>query len=158
MVEVNQRLVALSRAHDVLTRNSWESADLKEIVAQALAPYAGFSGRLHISGKPTELSPRAGLAVAMALQELLTNAIKYGALSTANGEVNLWWVVVGGHTDMLQINWEESGGPAVTPPSHRGFGTRLIEAGLARDLNGTAHLDFKPSGLRCTFVIPLRGV
>ncbi|MDP8919385.1 MAG: PAS domain-containing protein, partial [Pseudomonadota bacterium] len=146
------RLLALSRAHDVLTRENWESAGLKEIVLEALAPYRHErENRLHIRGANVRLSPRMALAFAMALQELATNAVKYGALSNADGEVHIAWSVRhAGSQRRLHLSWTESGGPAVEPPKRRGFGTRLIERSLAQDLDGDAQIQFVPTGVVCT--------
>ncbi|MDP8920817.1 MAG: PAS domain-containing protein [Pseudomonadota bacterium] len=151
------RLFALSRAHDVLTRENWEGAGLIEIVLQALAPYRHErENRLHVQGPDIRLSPRMAMAIAMALQELATNAVKYGALSNAVGGVRIAWDLkeVDG-ISRLYMEWTESGGPAVSPPKRRGFGTRLIERSLAQDLNGFVKLEFSESGLICTVDAPL---
>ena len=146
------RLLALSRAHDVLTRENWESAGLREIVSEAMAPYRHErENRLHMRGSNVRLSPRMALAFAMALQELATNAVKYGALSNSVGEVHIAWSVRhAGSERRLHLSWTESGGPAVEPPTRRGFGTRLIERSLAQDLDGDAKIQFAPTGVVCT--------
>jgi two-component sensor histidine kinase len=150
---LENRLLALSRAHDVLTRENWEGASLHEIVAQAVAPYSSRGeDRLHLTGEAIRLQPRMALAVAMALQELATNAVKYGALSNATGEVRIAWT---DGEDRLHLIWRETGGPPVKPPSRRGFGTRLIERSLASDLNGEVRIRFEPTGLVCTVDAPL---
>ncbi|MBB4039801.1 PAS domain S-box-containing protein [Microvirga flocculans] len=154
---VEDRLIALARAHDVLTQESWEGAEIREIVAQALAPYANRDGcRLEMSGPPLRLSPRMALSLSMALQELATNAVKYGALSRARGRVDVAWSVrENGPSPRLSLHWEESGGPPVGQPTYRGFGSRLIERILARELNGQARIEFRPSGVVCTMDAPL---
>jgi PAS domain S-box-containing protein len=150
---LESRLLALSRAHDVLTRENWEGANLHEIVAQAVAPYSSRGeDRLHLTGEPVRLPPRMALALAMALQELATNAVKYGALSNETGQVRIAWR---DGDDRLHLTWTEQGGPAVTPPSRRGFGTRLIERSLASDLDGEVRITFEPTGLVCTVDAPL---
>jgi PAS domain S-box-containing protein len=150
---LENRLLALSRAHDVLTRENWEGASLHEIVAQAVAPYSSRGeDRLHLTGEAIRLQPRMALALAMALQELATNAVKYGALSNATGEVRIAWT---DGEDRLHLIWRETGGPPVKPPSRRGFGTRLIERSLASDLNGEVRIRFEPTGLVCTVDAPL---
>lgn len=153
------RLIALSRAHDVLTRENWEGANLDEIVAQAIEPYRSYGeSRLHLGGPFVRLSPRMALALAMAFQELATNAVKYGALSNATGEIWITWEVeCGASPCVLRLRWEESGGPPVTPPTRRGFGTRLIERSLGPDLGGTIRVDFAPTGLVCTVAAPFDG-
>ncbi|MBA1157152.1 PAS domain-containing sensor histidine kinase [Microvirga mediterraneensis] len=150
------RLLALSRAHDVLTRENWEGAGLIEIVRGAMAPYRHErENRLHLEGPDVRLTPRMALAIAMALQELATNAVKYGALSNTSGEVQVAWFVKQTGEKRLHLTWSESGGPVVEPPRRRGFGTRLIERSLAQDLNGEVHITFAPSGVICTVDAPI---
>ncbi|KAB1074747.1 HWE histidine kinase domain-containing protein [Methylobacterium planeticum] len=151
------RLLALSRAHDVLTRENWEGADLIEVVTQAIAPYRGRGGeRFRIDGPEVRLCPRMSLAIAMAIQELATNAVKYGALSNAEGGVVIDWSVKNGVTPpRLAFRWCEEGGPIVRAPKRRGFGSRLIERNLARDLDGSVEITFAPSGVVCTVDAPL---
>jgi two-component sensor histidine kinase len=90
------------------------------------------------------------LALAMALQELATNAVKYGALSAPKGEVRIGWSLERREPPRLSLRWEERGGPPVAPPAARGFGSRLIERSLAQDLGGTAAIDFRLTGVVCT--------
>jgi two-component sensor histidine kinase len=153
---IENRLIALSRAHVVLTRESWEGADLYEIVEQVIAPYASQGEeRLHLKGARVRLPPRMALALAMALQELATNAVKYGALSNGSGEIRITWSVDQGEPACLHLRWEESGGPPVQAPTRRGFGSRLIERSLAQDLGGTATMAFLSTGLICKVDAPL---
>jgi PAS domain S-box-containing protein len=150
------RLLALSRAHDVLTRENWEGAELREIAAQALEPYSHRAeDRLHLRGPKVRLSPRMALALAMVLQELATNAVKYGALSNATGEIRITWRVDGKAPARLHLQWEESGGPPVQAPTRRGFGTRLIERSLAQDLDGEVRIEFASRGVTCTVDAPI---
>jgi PAS domain S-box-containing protein len=144
---IEGRLLALSRAHDVLTRENWEGADLYEIAEQAVAPYSSpGENRLHLSGPKVRLLPRMALALAMALQELVTNAVKYGALSNATGQITITWKVEQGEPSSLELRWAESGGPAVRTPTRRGFGSRLIERSLAQDLGGHVQIAFAGQG------------
>jgi PAS domain S-box-containing protein len=154
---LEERLMALARAHDVLTTESWEGAELKDIVAQALEPYRALGeDRLTMKGPELRLSPRIALALSMALQELTTNAVKHGALSNATGTVDIVWDVVRAEPDSrLHLRWQESGGPPVQPPTRQGFGTRLIERSLARELNGDVQIRFNPEGVLCTVDAPL---
>jgi PAS domain S-box-containing protein len=150
------RLLALSRTHDVLTRENWDGANLGEIVSQAFEPYQHQGpGRLRQSGPEVRLQPRTALAVAMALQELATNALKYGALSGPEGQVCVEWSI--GETDAprMHLRWVETGGPVVQPPSRRGFGSRLIERSLAQELEGDVTMEFRPTGVVCTIDAPL---
>jgi PAS domain S-box-containing protein len=160
--DIEGRLIALSRAHDVLTREGWEGASLREIVAQAISPFAGrvasgesepAGGRFVLEGPDLRLTPRTALALAMALQELATNAVKYGALSNETGQVRIIWSV--DESRCLRLTWSEQGGPPVTPPSRRGFGSRLIERSLSSDLGGEVSLRFEPSGVVCTIEAPV---
>jgi PAS domain S-box-containing protein len=153
---IEERLIALSRAHDVLTRESWEKAGLYELVEQAVAPYSNRGeNRLHLAGPKVRLSPRIALALAMMLQELATNAVEYGALSNGTGEIRITWAVVQGTPSHLSLWWEESGGPPVQTPTRRGFGTRLIERSLAQDLAGQVRMEYATTGVVCTVEAPL---
>ena len=145
-----ERLMALSRAHNVLTREVWEGASLREIVEGAAEPYAGPGGRFRIEGENIRLNPQTALALAMALQELATNAVKYGALSRPAGSVEISWSAASRSPRRLQLQWAESGGPPVRAPERRGFGSRLIERSLAIDLGGEVRLAFNPEGVVCT--------
>jgi two-component sensor histidine kinase len=154
---IEVRLVALSRAHDVLTRENWDGAELREIVAKSVEPYRSQEeDRLSWEGPDVRLSPRMALALAMALQELATNAVKYGALSNASGRIRVGWSIDRSiEPKRLQLRWEEAGGPPVTMPDRRGFGTKLIERSLAQDLQGNVQIDFAPTGVVCTVDAPM---
>lgn len=154
------RLFALAAAHDILTREHWEGANLHDVVAGVLAPHDGPAGgrgggRFDVAGPAVRLRPRAALALAMGLHELATNAMKHGALSRDGGRVGVRWDVAEGNAPRLRLAWTESGGPPVAPMTRPGFGTRLIERSLAHDLGGPVTLDFAPAGLRCVIEAPL---
>jgi PAS domain S-box-containing protein len=150
------RLRALAATHDVLTRESWEGASLHDVIEGVLAPYGGMAdGRLQVAGPSLRLQPHSAVALSMGLHELTLNALKYGALSDAAGRVEIRWEITRETQAHLRLNWSERGGPPVVAPTTRGFGTRLIERGLAQDLNGTAQLIFAPEGVVCTIVAPL---
>jgi PAS domain S-box-containing protein len=153
------RLLALSKAHDLLTRHSWTGVSLHELIRQELTPYSGDAvDRVHLEGPDIMLVPRIGLALSLVLHELTTNAAKYGALSVGQGLVTVRWGIEESHSDpgeALRIDWNESGGPAVAPPVKRSFGTRLIERSVTVELQGEVRLDFNPAGLRCTLRLPL---
>ena len=152
------RLLALARVHDVLTRESWEGAELGTVVADAIRPLDAAEGRSRftVSGPALRLPPRLALSIAMALHELGTNAVKYGALSKEGGTVGITWSVQReeGETRLF-LRWTESGGPPVTQPTRTGFGSRLIERSLARELAGEVQLLFAPTGVVCTIEAPV---
>lgn len=154
------RLVALSHAHDQLTRRHWTSADLRAIVTAATAPFARGQDRVAIVGEDVTVTPRIALTLAMVFHELTTNAVKYGSLSGAAGKVEVNWRVVSRSTQqpLLSIDWRERDGPPVTGPHRGGFGSRFIEASVAAELHGVARLTFDPTGLRCAIEVPLDGV
>ncbi len=152
------RLLALARVHDVLTKESWDGAELSAVVADAIRPLDGGAdgpSRFKAHGPPLRLPPRLALSIAMALHELGTNAVKYGALSNDAGTIAIEWAVRRDEDTMLRLCWRESGGPAVTKPTRTGFGSRLIERSLARELAGEVHLAFEPSGVVCTIEAPV---
>ncbi|WAC64928.1 PAS domain-containing protein [Pseudoxanthomonas sp. SL93] len=151
------RLHALAQAHDVLTRQQWEHATLQDIVRTAIAPcLVDDPERFDIEGPDMQLDPQRALALSMALHELCSNATKYGALSARPGRVRIRWraEVVQGRRSLV-LSWEEVGGPPVTAPAHRGFGSRLIERGLRHDLGGEVALDFGTAGVTCRITAPL---
>jgi PAS domain S-box-containing protein len=142
------RLTALSRAHDVLTRESWEGAELRQVASRALEPFTAKDGRVSIEGPNVWLTPKQALALSMTLHELATNATKYGALSNDAGTVRVNWTVAPfDGTRELELTWTEQGGPPVSPPTRKGFGTRLIQRNLAHDLGGDATIDYRPQGV-----------
>lgn len=147
-----RRLMALSRAHDLLTEQSWRRAALDRVVSDSIEHLAGDPERFRIDGESLWLTPRAALALALAVHELGTNAAKYGALSGPEGRVEIGWRLDEG---LLRLDWKERGGPPVDEPGRRGFGSRLIERSLGADLRGAATLLFEPDGLRCRIEAPL---
>lgn len=156
---LEDRLLALAVAHDVLTREGWVGADVDEVVAGVLAPHGGREDpRFLVSGPPLKLAPRAAVALSMALQELATNALKFGALSVPAGHVAIDWEVSSNSTPHFRLLWKELGGPAVMPPARRGFGTQLVERSLAQDLGGTARIEFCPDGVVCRVEAPFAGI
>ena len=144
-----QRLLTLSATHGLLTDESWDGAHL---VAVARASLRAAHERIRFEGEDLRLRPKSAVALSMALHELGTNALKYGALSVEQGSVAVRWSTSGGR---FRLRWEERGGPPVSPPAHRGFGSRMIERGLAAELRGEARVDWRPEGLVCTIDAPL---
>ncbi|MDR6992921.1 HWE histidine kinase domain-containing protein [Luteimonas sp. 3794] len=154
---IESRLLALSRAHDVLTRENWHSADMQDIVKGVIAPYEATPGaRFKMSGPVCRLTPQRALALAMALHELASNAVKYGALSQDGGEVHISWDCTDADEGAaMAFTWRESGGPEVQPPTRRGFGLRLLERGLRNDLGGDVELAYAPDGVVFRATAPL---
>ncbi|HET6521714.1 MAG TPA: ABC transporter substrate-binding protein, partial [Geminicoccaceae bacterium] len=154
------RIAAMARAHDLLSRGRWEGVGLRALVAEELAPYhAAGDDRVEVDGEDLLLPPKAALSLGMALHELATNAAKYGALSAPAGRVRVAWTVEGegeAPEGTLALHWRETGGPPVTPPERRGFGSTVIGRSLAYELDGSAEMDFAPGGVRCTIRLPLR--
>ncbi|MEW6769301.1 MAG: HWE histidine kinase domain-containing protein [Pseudomonadota bacterium] len=148
--QFQDRLQALVRGHDLLTQKNWQHADLSEVAEAAMAPLKEERGhRFSISGPPVDLPPTAAVPVAMILHELCTNALKYGALSNSDGRVAIGWTVEPDPRGVaIDLNWTESGGPAVQPPQHEGFGSRMI-ASLAQQMNGSFDTDYLPAGIVC---------
>jgi two-component sensor histidine kinase len=153
------RLAAFGRAHDLLTASSWVEAPLHDVVQTALAPYRSGEGRFVVSGPSTIVRSRQGLSLSLAIHELATNAIKYGALSVPAGRILITWggVDVDGEPQFA-FTWQETGGPVVSPPSNTGFGSRLITRVLKDDFNGSVELSYPPAGLVCRLTTPLKNL
>jgi len=150
----DDRLQALAAAHDLLTRHGWDAFQLDELLARALEPFR--VRRFDLSGPSVRLEARIAVALALALHELATNAVKYGALSNDTGRVALdWHLVSRANGPRLRLTWRETGGPPVEKPSRRGFGSRLIERGLGHELGGDVALEFAPTGVVCRIEMPL---
>jgi PAS domain S-box-containing protein len=149
------RLLALARAHDLLTQRNWQDAPFEKLVNDIVAPVSG--GRVVTEGPRVDVDARTALSVTMVLNELLTNAAKYGALLVPDGTVSLTWRVADGRQPQgrVECEWRERGGPPVTPPKRRGFGTRLMERCIEHDLAGEFDLVFEPEGTRCRMAFPL---
>lgn len=154
---IESRLIALSQVHNVLTDRSWAHVALHDIVAQAVEPYRSRGeNRIHVQGPSVQVPPRMALPLAMALQELVTNAVKYGALSNGTGQIRVHWTLNGtAAPQRLHLMWEETEGPPVQKPIRRGFGTRLIERSLAQELAGEVQIEFSETGVVCSVDAPL---
>ena len=151
------RMVALGQANDLLTGERWVGASLRGAIEQAIQSHCPDESRCLIEGEEdVQLSPKTALALTLAMHEMATNALKYGAWSNSNGRIHVTWARGRGEGGeaRLQIEWRESDGPPVSPPSRRGFGSVLIERGLAREMGGKVKLDFQPTGLVCTIDAP----
>jgi PAS domain S-box-containing protein len=144
------RLVGLAGAHDLLVETNWGGTGLRALILAQLAPFLERQDRLKLAGEDVMLPSNAVLTLGMTLHELATNAAKYGALSTDAGTVEVSWCeesTAGGR--QVVLIWQERGGPKVSPPRQRSFGTQLIEAGIVHELDGAVALAFDPKGVRC---------
>ncbi|MCC8956930.1 sensor histidine kinase, partial [Bradyrhizobium sp. Pear77] len=144
-------------AHDLLTHANWENASLAELAEATLDAKGTNANRISLAGPRVLLTPKQAVSIAMALHELCTNARKYGALSKDQGRVQVDWRRTSGARAQLGIIWQEVGGPVVSPPARRGFGSTLLERTLAHDLDGEVTVKFDPEGLLCRIVLPLDG-
>ncbi|GJD54626.1 HWE histidine kinase domain-containing protein [Methylobacterium dankookense] len=156
--QLEGRILALSKTHDLLSRDDWSGASLRTVLENELAPFReGQAYRFRLDGPDLDLAPRYVLALGMTVHELTTNAAKYGALSVEGGQVNIAWRVVttddGGRR--LAMEWYEQGGPPAQEPRRRGYGTRLITGAITHELGGMVRLAFEPAGLLCTIDVPL---
>lgn len=149
------RIRALSATHDLLTQSEWGTTPIRSVVDVELAPYArDEEQKLELVGPHTELAPNDALSLGLAIHELATNAAKYGSLSVPGGCVTVRWSQM--NETLAKIEWVESGGPSVSKPMRRGFGTDLIEKIVAHELRHPVELDFAPEGVRCTLLVPVR--
>jgi PAS domain S-box-containing protein len=153
------RLIALARAHDLLTSGGWGEVTIHEIVRRTLEPHGAGTPRIVASGEGVPLPPKAALALSLALHELATNATKYGALSVPAGEVEVRWdVTPAGPGCRLALDWIERQGPPVSPPRAKGFGSRLLERGLRQELDAEVDLAFPSDGARCRIAFTLEAL
>lgn len=149
------RMHSLARVHDLLVGENWGGADLGELVRRTMAPH-GMEDRITAVGPSLTMTPEAGVAMAMVLNELATNAVKYGALSGDRGHLDVTWAVDSrADGPWIHLQWIESGGRPVTKPARRGFGSTLIERSITHQLCGTAALSFPAEGLRCDIAFPM---
>ncbi len=143
---LTSRLVALSKAQDILIQSSAARASIEMVIEGALAPYRSGEARIKMSGPHLELESKQALSLAIAVHELATNAVKYGALSNDAGTIQIHWGFVG---DEFTLAWRESGGPIVQGPTKKGFGSRVIQNLLANDFGGSVVLSYETPGFVC---------
>lgn len=150
---IEGRIQALANVHSLFVQTRWIGADLSTIATQELAPYSEINQqRVRIDGPPIFLEPNTAQVIAMTLHELATNAAKYGALSVANGKVDLKW---SNEADgKLLLRWAETGGPEIREPTRKGFGGRIIERMIAQQ-SGQTRLDWRAEGLVCEITLQL---
>ena len=156
-----ERLAAFGRAHDLLTAANWAAAPLEDVISTALSPYRTGGGRITVSGPPLIAKSRQALALSLAIHELATNALKYGALSVPGGRVSVTWA----REDEDHVSepkfifvWQEFGGPPVSEPARVGFGSRLISRTLKDDFGGSVEVSFGSAGLICSLTAPLKNL
>lgn len=155
---IESRLYALSRSHDLLNRVHWKEVEFEDVVRAALEPFGikdGLAKRIALRGENIGVSPKIALALSVALHELATNAVKYGALSNETGSVLLEWALERKpDRSRLKVLWQEKDGPPVAQPVHKGFGSQMIQRGLTVELQAVVRLDYPPEGVVCTLYIP----
>lgn len=151
---LQQRIRAMANAHDLMAESQWQGASLHHLLAKELAPFQpAKSHQLNICGDEVFLAKAAALPFTMVVHELVTNAAKYGALSTATGRIDIDWQQAGAEAPFV-FTWKERNGPVVTPPTGRGFGSIIIERSLRHEIQGSSQLRFEPDGVACILSIP----
>jgi PAS domain S-box-containing protein len=150
------RLLNLSNAHTALTHENWASVELRDLILATLRPHDVPPGeRFSLSGPDMRVQPKCAVALSMALHELCTNAARYGALSADKGRVSIDWNVAG---KRFGLRWRELGGPPVSVPTRKGFGSIMIERVLAEQLGGSVAIRYDTNGIACTIDAPLQSV
>jgi len=158
IAKLEKRVLALSKANSLLGAENWDRVGVRDVLDRILAPFGlnnGQDSKFAIRGENVRLQPKVALTFAMVFHELATNAVQYGALSEPDaGLIEIEWSVEPAQGRELRLRWREVGGPSVGPPQHKGFGSRLIERGLAQELNGSVQLTYDPSGFVCEIKMP----
>lgn len=154
--DFSSRVVSLGKGLDILVQQSWTSAPLRELIETVLSAHQSADARrVEADGPDLSVRPRSVVALSLALNELATNAMKYGALSNADGNVAIAWTIEG---DRFLLTWTESGGPPVIVPDRKGFGSRLIEQNLAQEVGGRVDVDYAPGGVICRIDASLEAI
>jgi two-component sensor histidine kinase len=149
---IEGRINALAKVHALFVQSRWTGAGLHSLVSQELSPFRGDTdARVRINGPDLILEPNKAQAIAISMHELATNAAKYGSLSTKDGHVEIAWSIAA--DGRLSLCWKESGGPSVKPPTHRGFGTRVMENIIRDQLRGEVRFDWRDQGLACEIAL-----
>jgi two-component sensor histidine kinase len=149
------RLRTLSNAHLTLTAENWRGVTLRELILSTLEPVMVEQNHFSAAGPHVRGQPESAVALSMAIHELCTNAIKYGALSVAGGRVAMVWDI---DTDRFRLRWQERGGPAVSAPERKGFGSLMIERALAVQVDGQVKIDYADGGVVCSIDAPMAAV
>jgi two-component sensor histidine kinase len=154
------RILALSDTHSLLGQENWDRLVLRDVIGKILRPFGLDdlqTARFSVAGDEVRIQPKAALTLAMVFHELATNAVKHGSLSRdAAGQIDVAWQVESTpQGDRMRLRWQESGGPPVKPPGRKGFGSRLIQLGLAQELGVEVNLTYEPTGVVCQIVMPV---
>lgn len=146
------RIQSMAKAHSLLSQSRWEGVSIDKLLQEELASYGNENSGVVLSGTDVLLTPKSALSLSLAIHELATNAAKFGALSRPGGRVGVsWGLAVDGS---IELSWTETGGPLVEPPTHRGFGSTLIERALAMETGGRASLNYLRTGVICEIFLP----
>lgn len=146
LLAFSSRTMALAKAHEAAKEGSFSDTPILDVIEAALALHRTGEGRFNVAGPSLKVTPRQALSVSLAINELATNALKYGALSTPGGKVDVSWSVA---ADEFSFVWREQGGPEVNKPTRQGFGSRIIKDFMANDFGGTVQLSYEPAGVVC---------
>jgi two-component sensor histidine kinase len=153
------RIIALDKANEILTETSWQHAPARKTIEGALTPHRTGEGRFSLEGPEIAVKPHQGLALALAVNELATNALKYGSLSVPTGKVDVMWSIEQDNgAPTFVFKWQEHGGPPVSRPTRHGFGTRVIKSMLASDFQGAVEVSYEPGGVICTLKTPVENL
>ncbi|HVM99309.1 MAG TPA: HWE histidine kinase domain-containing protein [Caulobacteraceae bacterium] len=154
---IRNRVLALSKTHNILAARNWREVDIRELLADELVPYGlGETERIQLTGAPAPIGPKGAVSLGMLFHELATNAARHGALASEHGRLSVAWSVASGAAgDEIVLTWKESGGPPVPQQRRKGFGTLMIERGLMREHPGGVRLLFEPDGVRCELKLAL---
>jgi PAS domain S-box-containing protein len=152
----NERLRALANAHEILNKTRWTSASMREVIDNTIAAFP--VAQISVSGPSLPINPKMALTLALAVNELATNALKYGALSNPEGKVSVGWSLQPSHDKPGEVRlvwrWRETDGPPVIQPTRRGFGRFLIERVFGTDFGGSVKIDYHPAGVECVLNAP----
>lgn len=154
----SSRVTMLANAHEMSHASNWTGAAIGDVITAALASHRTGEGRFKVAGPAVTVAPKQALALTLAVNELATNAMKYGALSSANGSIDIDWSISEGDTPSFKFRWQESGGPSVENATRQGFGSRVIKEFLANDFGGVVTLSYDPKGFVCELTTPRRNL
>jgi two-component sensor histidine kinase len=152
------RVMALAKAHDIARKSNWSRTPIGDVIEEALGSHRTGEGKFNVSGPELNVAPRQAVSLTLAVNELATNALKYGALSSSDGGVDISWSTSANDVPTFQFLWRERGGPTVVTPTRQGFGSRVIKEFMANDFGGTVQLSYEPEGVICELKSPLENL